>query len=195
MEDFAFPDQTTVYDPKLFQLGKFKVASGILTVADPWYCIKEKNFYHNNERVIRQFDVVNGQWKAAVMFGPTDMGKRVYDLWTWKATEKVKDESYWDESKDAGGIGNDAGQICIIDLSTVPQVTAGDKSRTGPPEAWFQRNFKFYDRKSKPDAGVLPAGVVSRSGFGDGRYPIHIVKKTAIVAIRVWFLEENEGDE
>lgn len=66
-----------------------------------------------------------------------------------------------------------------------------DLDLSDPAERFYAANC---DRSlSKKQAGVLPRGVVSASGYGDGEYPVRLVRDTEGTVMAIWVVFYDLG--
>ena len=170
---------------KIKELGKFRMVTGTVIVSDPCYVIDG-----GSQRVIE--NVLNGDWDCKVVC----LEGRVAELLA-RHSANLRSSAKWTEA--AGKIGVDSGQAGIFDESHYrdDDVENGIK-RIGPDvicpeERWYSL---CCDRSlnSKSGAGVIPFGVVSSSGYGDGEYNCYIQrdKKAQVVGIKIVFITAEE---
>lgn len=91
-------------------------------------------------------------------------------------------------------IGVDSGQAGIFDAEVF-----GVDSKVVPKEKTFIPEKPWYSQccdltLKEPWAGIIPGGVVSSSGFGDGSYVAFAAKNNngEYVAVKIIFLSEND---
>ena len=159
-------------------LGNFKVDSGSILISDP--CYDDAEYMH----IV--VEAHNGEWDAFVeeyddnisKLGATLVGTNVGYL----------------ESKGVAGV--DSGQMGIYD-----EPHFDNKKSVKKPLFDFGDNAdhsKWYrmccERTLNSPAGVIPHGVVSSSGWGDGAYDVKVSKLDGKVNhIEIIFI--YEGDE
>ena len=152
---------------RTLELGEFEVVSGRLAVSDPCY----------DANVCELENVMNGTWHAsAVELYTGSWGRRVARL-------IAVHEDYVNEKMSKGqclgfDIGVDSGQAGLFDAShyrdssVIPNHEGVQEVH--PSEIWYKH---CYDITLSPlSAGVLPYGVVSSSGYGDGGYDCFICR-------------------
>jgi len=174
-------------------IGEFKIVSGIARVSDPCY---KKDTWCNGTLKVK-----NGTWMTnIVMFDEGDWGDRVGYLIVRHKDYSVNEDSCGLEGVDFE-VGVDSGQVGVFDDSFFKD----DESVKGlkrMDDRIICEDEPFYsmccDRTLHDgQAGVIPYGAISSSGYGDGRYDCHIKKnkKGEVIAIIVDFDLENEEDK
>lgn len=169
-------------------LGTFEVASGKLTVSDP--CYKPGTWGMGELTKVR-----NGTWYAhtlAVDLG--DLGKRISRL--------VIHHSAYSQSKKLCSqvasfeVGVDSGQAGFFDSTHYQDDSVLCRNPVNDLDsAWYSA---CCDLTLSPlQAGVIPYGVVSSSGFGDGGYDCRYWTTSAghIVKAEIIFISEAEMKE
>lgn len=158
-------------------IGSFQVTSGELVIIDPCYSDIERL-----GTVIP--NAVKGLWlvqvEALVVEG--ESGYRTASL------KAMLEGAVYDHVRFIDNLGVDSGTLGIFDLDIHPQfldnyVDQGD---------WCTSLFELT-RGDMP-VGVLPGGVVSSSGFGDGGYAATLFENVAgqVVGIEITFIDEGE---
>ena len=184
------------YDVK--ELGTFEVTSGQVMVSDPCYEVGTwcQGILDNAK---------NGRWKAEVEIIDDDSwGKRVSALTVQHANCKRSDfQQRLEEAQFEVGV--DSGQAGIYDVGVYQE------DKTVPANAlmpnWIDKDDKCWYGMccgltlSEDQAGIIPGGAVSSSGFGDGGYTCVFGRdeQGQITYIKVTFisdedLEEEEGN-
>lgn len=194
-----------------YDLGTFKVESGELIVSDPCYKV--------GTWCAGSLKAVNGEWKASSYGADIHWaGERYIRRVTSLIVESSKDNSEsmeWERTKIHAGV--DSGQMSIYDIKfyrddaeaegrDISSWTYGKKPK-GKGETFYAAacclTLGDYVRDESGDrqrgftpGGILPHGVVSSSGEGDGGYAVYVKKnsKGLIIAVKVNFLEDM-GDE
>lgn len=181
------------------KIGTFMLKSGNMRVSDPCY---DKATWCAG--VIP--DCRTGKWEALVSFYDDGLpGRRVsilaaravgantgFDL--LDSLNKLEHASF--------EVGVDSGQAGMYDDetyrldSTVPGIpNPSEEDGVEPGELWYEYCCDITLNPEK--AGVIPTGVVSRSGYGDGCYPVFFHKgkdgKVDLIAIR-YILEDAKDD-
>lgn len=156
------------------QLGDFEVTSGKLAVSDPCYSMDTwcKGILEN---------VKNGTWKASVLRGEyREWGVRNHVL-TIVHKDYHEVEPHADHTLNAD-IGVDSGQAGFFDLpvfenkNNAPADTKLPDWIGNKPNSegrWYSMccNATYdEDNNEHPGAGIIPGGVVTSSGVGDGSY-------------------------
>jgi hypothetical protein len=99
----------------------------------------------------------------------------------------------WERQRD--GIGTDSGQAGVYDLahfhdqSLVPQNikwTVGQPGPADPKDLWYSYCCELT--LAKPEGGVLPFGMVTSSGKGDGGYEYSVARDAAGKIVGVWIV-------
>ena len=176
---------------KTLDLGEFTVLSGRLAVSDPCY---DTDVWCRGELE----NVMNGTWHAsAVEMQTGSWGRRIARL-------IAVHENYADEKMSKGQcmgfeVGVDSGQAGLFDASHYrdDSVIPNAKSLINeePAAIWYKHCCDIT--LSPLSAGVLPYGVVSSSGYGDGGYDCFICRNEygQIIRAEIEFIPEGDGDE
>lgn len=183
-------------------LGKFEIKSGVVVVSDPCYdSIDRANYRCRNNGQLK--NVMKGQW-----YGQIDKDNNIVSLLICYHEDYplnnvcIDDVREW--KKIPWEIAVDSGQAGIFDKKTWRNdATVKDTKRLNPKyiiradELWYSI---CCDRTSgKTLAGVIPCGVVSTSGYGDGGYNGYYLKQDGkIVTIAINFgdkVGDKVGDE
>jgi hypothetical protein len=195
-------------------LGDFEVTSGKVIVADPCYS--------RGTWCMGDLEVVSGTWHAVAITADTDWHRRVIRLVAWHKDHKPLPGAVWYD-KEEFSLGVDSGQAGIFCDSVYPvkdQITSTHRKdafysrcceATLPEQklaeardhlAKYMREHDYnpagYVPMDIPKAGVVPGGVVSSSGYGDGSYACHTRTDDdgKAVAIFLEFIPEfNEEEE
>lgn len=198
-------------------VGYFTVESGKIYVSDPCYDYCEPG----DDLVCHIPDAAEGVWRAFVR--EEDQGCRVGELLCFSAerlytrnTDGLERMAEGNWERVAKGIGVDSGQVLVCDHADYPR---GDREREGGE---FNKD-KFYDEcchatmggdltervmkraqehnvrvsDEHPGAAIVRGlGVCSSSGYGDGSYPVYVLRKDGVVVgVRVDFVGEDEDEE
>jgi hypothetical protein len=124
---------------------------------------------------------------------------------------ECEDESNWEEHSEIGVDSGQAGIFCetsyrndeIVESITTPEVDFVLSYDDGAGDKWYGKVCKFT--LTEPQWGLYDTGVVTSSGFGDGGYPLDVVRNDdgEIVGMRITYIfpdvededeEEDEGD-
>lgn len=172
------------------EIGKFKLESGIIRASDPCY---DKNVWCSGT-----FEAENGEWDVYIEKKDIDgWGKRIAELSIFhKNHNQFRYNGAWELSKITGGV--DSGQFGFFDdkyygdddtvkdnelCNIIDIKKSGDK--------WYSVccNNTIGDKF----VGVIPFGCVSRTGLGDGNYPIYTITiENKVVAAKVIFIGDEE---
>lgn len=170
------------------ELGSFEVVSGKLAVSDPCYA---PDVWCRGELT----NVENGSWYASIVKHDCgDWGQRVAKLTI--VHESCDDSQGLTRQKAPFEVGVDSGQAGFFDAahyqdsSVIPD--AKPAPADDPSEPWYQ--YCCDITLSPIRAGVLPFGVVSSTGYGDGGYDCFYYTNDAgaIVKAEIVFLPEEE---
>lgn len=172
-------------DEKL-DLGTFEVVSGRLIVTDP--CYAENVWCCNALETVR-----NGTWNAAAVYD----GASSYPHVTCLIVEHECAESLPVIMEDAPfSVGVDSGQAGFFDAAHYRGDRAIDPDRTPTEHAdlWYDHCCQIT--LSRQQAGVLPYGAVSCSGYGDGCYDCYYQRDAFgyIVRAEILFIDAEADD-
>lgn len=175
---------------KKIAIGNFEVVSGKIMVSDP--CYEIGTWCQGTLKNVRA-----GIWKGYILVSDEgDWGHRVSEL---IAMCDGSDGSRW-MPETGFQVGVDSGQAGIFDVtyyrdeSVVLDVERISEEIINPDDPWYSI---CCDRTlSDNSAGVIPFGVVSSSGFGDGSYRCYTTKDESgvTVGIRIVFIDDEEAD-
>jgi hypothetical protein len=181
-------------DPKfnklqVVDLGTFEVKSGRLLVTDP--CYKIGTWCQGTLESVR-----NGTWHACVeRQNLNDWGIR-----NWKI--RITHSDFLNKKPDVAtdiDVGVDSGQAGFFDRAEYPK---GNPDTNPLFQAFYDKICKItwgdFDQSDDdfPNAGILPFGVVSSSGVGDGGYKCYTSRvNNEIVAAEIRFLGEDDGED
>jgi hypothetical protein len=146
------------------QLGSFEVVSGEILISDPCYDIPTW--------CTALVKAKNGIWDAWVHISDTgDWGMRVAQLFA-----RHEDlEGHVSADDEIGEAGVDSGQCGFFDIEHFKDDSLVDESMRTRDD-WLVEEELWYslccDVTLSSHAGVIPFGVVSRSGYGDGGYDV-----------------------
>jgi hypothetical protein len=176
----------------------FEVKSGVMVCTDPCYTIDPPIWCMG---IIE--NVKNGTWVASIETSDEGQwGERIATLEVRHADFKDTNLKFVDELPFTGGV--DSGQFGFFDK----EFYRNDESAKDLPKYGFGNEF---DKESgdiwyraccdltlgKEQWGVLPNGVVSSSGYGDGSYGVYGERNAEgeYIAFKVVFIWGDEGDE
>ena len=179
------PDRTIV------SLGSFEVVSEELVVADP--CRAPGTWCMGRLKRVRP-----GHWNAGASIADAGAwGDRVAMLSVWHEDAPEKDELCSGEAD--FDVGVDSGQVGFFDAAHYRDSSVIDAA---PQRSWSDGENLWYDHccaltLSSTQAGVLPFGAVSASGFGDGGYSCLYYTNSAgeILRAEIAFITEDEWEE
>lgn len=176
-------------------LGKFEVKTGKLRVSDPCYDLKV--WCAGNLGKVRK-----GSWNARAVFA--DRGGRVAGLMIHHCSvdSNIFDKKSLLWEKTGFEVGVDSGQCGFFDLGSYREdklidldpAFCADKlakySEDG--DRWYRHCCDIT--LARMGAGVLPGGVVSSSGYGDGNYDCFFTRKNGYVIAAVLVFISDEED-
>lgn len=142
-------------------LGTFEIVSGRMAVSDP--CYKPNDFGYG---VLR--NVKKGVWEACVMLKDCgEWGVRVAGLRVRHQDAGIP-ISKDDTRRARFMVGVDSGQAGFFDEEHYDDSSLIDSFRHNFGSPWYNRCCDLT--LGEDQAGVLPYGAVSSSGYGDGGY-------------------------
>ena len=177
------------------EVGTFEVASGIIVVSDP--CYDMDTWCRGNID-----NVKNGKWTATIETSNEGAwGNRVAALIIKHADHKSADADR--QEKLNADIGVDSGQCGFYDLPIFREknnVPADAKLASYIDEEdgkWYSMCCAATYGDHGRDAGIIPGGVVSSSGFGDGSYECFVDKDEngQVTGATLIFIGEDEEEE
>jgi hypothetical protein len=196
---------TEIENSKIIKLGEFQVTSGKIIISDPCYDFKEgenNGIFDLNTSVS---NVHNGKWNGYIIrakYG--DWGKRNFLLCAVHSKNKkdivdILNDNSWEKIT---GVCVDSGQMSIVDsehykndMDTIGK-TLSEVNDDTPGEKWYSMICNITLNK-KVRAGIIPNGVVSESGIGDGVYNLFKLcdKNDCVIGLKVNFLiGDNESN-
>lgn len=175
-------------------LGSFESTTGVFVVSDPCYdlgtwCAGELKNVKNGtwNAIVRKSD--EGDWGircAEIIAYHESVGETDLEKLDWKLTDIY--------------VGVDSGQAGFFDKDLFKNgdiITKDPKFGLGGTDSgdrWYSACCDIT--LSEESAGVLPGGVVSSSGYGDGGYECFIVQLgEEVVAAKIVFIGEEEIDD
>jgi hypothetical protein len=177
---------------EVYEVGSFEVVSGTLRISDP--CYDDLSWCSG------ELPAVNGTWSA--MYGEIDeasWGKRV--AWLIAYTGPVPSVNFGWFKTDID-VGVDSGQAGIFDARYYRDDELAKGVELHEPDDAICEDEPWYslccDRTCNDNmAGIIPYGVVSRSGFGDGGYDCYAIEgpDKKVRAVKIVFIGEDEEDE
>ena len=172
----------------VINLGTFDVISSELVVSDPGY--KPGSWGTG-----RLENVHPGCWNAGISMA--NLGDRIAILSIWHENAPEKDEL--NRRKADFVVGVDSGQTGFFDAAHCRDSSVID---TAPARTWSDSESVWYDRcceitLSSMQAGILPFGTVSASGFGDGCYSCSYYTDSVgeILRAEIVFITEDELED
>ena len=179
-------------------LGSFEVTSGKIIISDPCYKLPE------NELANKIVNVPNGMWNAYI--SKHSDGSSVSELLIHHNSITLKDtNNIWLDY--LTNVCVDSGQAGFFDLihfrddcnlQNNELATYIDIEDDG--DKWYAMccNTTYSDKISGKYGGVVPNGVLSKSGYGDGRYSVSVGYKEneqEIVYLKIHFIEESDESD
>lgn len=178
--------------PKLINIGDFTVISGTLFCADPCYNQNEDAYF------VKILNAHPGRWRGYALENTriTELicvhEKMITNIQSITPTD-------WEDTKQ--DIYVDSGQAGVFDAQTYrndevidwePEFMRGDpRGQHEPGNKWYRACCDVT--LSDLGAGVLPGGAVAVSGWGDGVYPVYVLRNgSTVVGVRIVFIEDDE---
>ena len=177
----------------------FKITSGVIVASDPCYEIPTwcQGIIEN---------VKNGEWVATVETDPSS-GRIAVLMISHKDVNLELSDMFVDEEEFTFDGGVDSGQFGFFDKDAYRKdELVKDLTKSDFGEGYDEKSGDTWYRAvcaltlGSESWGVLPDGVASSSGWGDGSYTVYGVKDTRSpqlewVGLRVVFIGSNEDDE
>jgi hypothetical protein len=184
----------------LINLGEFEVISGELVVSDPCYKNDDPKRDMELGLLANLSNVRKGTWNAVIeQSNEHDWGMRVASLVAFHSDfpggfqvgySAISEEKIFE-------CGVDSGQLGIFDREHYRDDAIGVPGEICPDEPWY--SMCCTTTLGKPNqAGVIPFGVVSSSGFGDGCYKCHVIYNDGdgeVVQVKIDFIEEDMHED
>lgn len=178
-------------------LGTFELTTSRLVVADPGYDVEEVKSQGLGTLLT---NCRTGTWNAHVVIKEFDPLKfpLTAELQVWHTNEISPLALHWQRQK--GSIAVDTGQAGVYDRAhfhdhgLVPANTKWTVGRPGPADPkdlWYSYCCELTIKKK--EGGVIPHGVVTSAGAGDGAYEFYIArdKSGAIVGVWIRFVDDS----
>lgn len=177
-------------DDHRFDLGTFEVVSGRMIASDP--CYAENLWCCNMLENAR-----NGTWHASIVYD--DIAGSWLRVARLTAEHECADALVCSMEDANICVGVDSGQAGFFDAAHYRDDRVIDSCRIPSEQGDLWYGHCCQITLSRQQAGVLPFGVVSSSGYGDGGYDCQIQRDAAgyIVRAEIVFIdaETNEEDE
>ncbi len=160
------------------KIGSFMIESGKIIICDP--CYDDALHMH----IVTP--ALNGQWEAYV----EKIDGRISKLY---ATLEGTSEIQLKKHKKHAGV--DSGQMGIYDARHFMNENSVEPPLQDFGESSYARWYLMCCNRTLNDvgAGLIPHGVVSSSGWGDGRYPVRVSEHDGKVNhIEITFIEDEE---
>jgi hypothetical protein len=186
--------------PKLLRaetidLGHFEVISGVLAICDPGY---DRGLVERGAIATKVGNVGTGKWLGRVVLHVIDTPdhKRCGELLAFPASSPVPKAPAWQQVHH--DIGVDSGQAGFFDWrhfrsrAVVPADHPWNGKMLDPKDPWYSLCGDVTLHGNR--AGVIPYGVVSSSGWGDGGYPAYAIRdeQGVVVGLRLVFVALDE---
>lgn len=177
-----------MFDTQEIELGSFEVVSGKLVISDPCY---DRGIWCAGTLE----NVRNGEWNAKADYVEVeDWGRRVAKLTAWH--QDCPSDASLTRRGTLFEVGVDSGQAGIFDdryyqdgtILPLPKTYTAEDVRA----VWYSHCCEIT--LARLQAGVLPYGVVSSSGFGDGGYDCvqYLTDSGEVVKVEIEFITEEE---
>lgn len=169
-------------------IGEFDVVSGEVVVSDPCYSL--------GTWCAGDLKAVNGRWAASVeRQQDRGMGERIGCL-VVRHVDCPEGELWIPVSIT---VGVDSGQAGVFDATHYKDDTLEEAQSLTEPllpdEPWY--SLCCNRTLSEKEAGVIPFGAVSSSGYGDGVYNASAIfdAEGRALAVRIIFIDDEYDDE
>jgi hypothetical protein len=187
----------------IVQLGSFEVESGKINITDP--CYKPGTWCGSFDLPAK-----NGKWLAHINYADYgEWGIRAASLTVFH--EELSGSRWVAVSKDNVDCGVDSGQLGVFDSKYYQNNEIGkeqlekanlskdmiESHRSCGNEDWYIMCCDKTLDDNKSAAGIIPFGVVSSTGFGDGNYDVALSKDDEgnIVQVVATFIEAGFFDD
>ena len=176
----------------------FEVTSGELVVSDPCYEV--------STWCAGTVKAKNGTW--GVNYETTDDGSRIKEIWAYSMEAAVNRPHIVDELPGAAPLpfinGVDSGQLGYFDRThyrnndsakDLAKQDFGEGYDREPGDEWYRAACAIT--LSPESFGVMPHGVVSSSGWGDGSYKTQGIfnEDGECIGLRTVFIEDDYDDD
>lgn len=184
------------------KLGTFQIENGVV-ISDPCYEFNVDE-YKKGLDIMKYFPkqyVMIGEWNGYVKYD--DESGRVAILRTSHSsiTDEETNNMEWQLCK--GTLGVDSGQLGVFDSKYFKDDNiVGDYPLAKYITNLNEKGQRFYamccqqtydEKNPKKRAGIIPFGVVSSSGYGDGCYNYSVIKKNGIICgFEIVFIDPDE---
>ena len=174
-------------------VGNFMIESGEIVAKDPGYDIMEGSIF--SDIII---PVQNGTWDGYIKYFSDEKkdNPRISELMIYNQNFKDKINDPWIQLTD---VDVDTGQAGFFDLKHFRNDQDVNETHKMPTyielndehgQKWYAMCCQMtYDEKTKESkAGVVPFGIVSSSGYGDGSYNVCGIKNdNKFIALKMSF--------
>lgn len=179
---------------ELINLGNFEAETDEFMVSDPCY---DLHTWCQGKLT----NVKNGIWTGYVnKINDEDFGDRCATLFAIHSSyenEFLDDMLSLDWMECEFLVGVDSGQAGIFDIShySDDEVIDVEPQFKCDSSKWYEACCD--QTLGETGAGIIPFGVVSSSGYGDGGYSAYVVKNhdKKIVAVKIEFITDEDFDE
>ena len=171
------------------KLGSFNVVSSNIIVSDPCY---ERGIWCAGELE----NVLPGRWSASVATADMgDWGVRVTQL-AIQHTDALN-RHLLNRHVAMFDVAVDSGQAGFFDVAHFHDQSVVEEKTSWPHEDDYWYNQCCKVTLSPSQSGIIPFGVVSSSGFGDGIYTCYYYTDQAgkVVAAEIVFLTDEDWEE
>lgn len=174
---------------------EFEIVSGKVRVTDPCY---DTTTWCSTELK----KVKNGKWNASTLKSDEDdWGIRCAELQVWHSDYNKHDVVNLSMKLVDADIGVDSGQAGIFDSKFFKDNKLAKKEYDKTGAKPFMEDDLWYSLScdqtlAEEQWGIVPYGVVSTSGFGDGSYRAYVTEKEGeVVAIKIVFIPDNSDQD
>lgn len=198
-----------IIDQKYIYLGSFDIDNNKIVISDPSYEFDEKTYKHDTWKLNALIsNAKKGKWQAWLyQHNYKKGGKRNAVLYAIHASiinendtpDKIKNQK-WEKIMD---LGVDTGQIGIHDINHFRNDLDANNKKLAeyikpddmkdPGEKWYAMVCAVTYNDNPSNAGIIPYGVVSSSGWGDGIYELYsLTNENNVIGLKIIFIRDDQ---
>lgn len=174
---------------KQVYLGKFNQETSKMVISDPCY---EFDYEAETALNVNYFipNAKKGKWKCWVLTDTNVKRNALIAIHDTVNNDSIMHFDEWPLNPVDSTIDVDSGQAAIYDA----KYFADDNQASGN-NTWYDINSMATDTKKQ--ASIIPNGVVSSSGYGDGAYDLYVKKSdnNKVVAVKIVFITEDDESD
>ncbi|ARF12676.1 hypothetical protein Klosneuvirus_15_7 [Klosneuvirus KNV1] len=183
------------------KVGSFQIENGII-ISDPCYDFNVDEYNRSSDqKYFPKKYIMTGEWNGYVKY--CDNG-RIAELQTCHSSidDNELTNAKWELCK--GSLGVDTGQMGVFDSKyfkddnivgdyPIDKSMFNDFKEKGD-RYYAMCCYQTYNKENpKKQAGIIPYGVVSSSGYGDGSYNYSVIKKNGLICgFKIVFIDSDE---